>query len=239
MLKRTLAFGAAANQGQWPVQEDGFYVDPGTGLFALADGFGGRGNGDIAAKLALLECRIPEAGIPASYGGGLYSPIQGWQRDLFSVINKKLLHWNESRPPVLRGGCSLIVANVERERELVVTGCGACTALLVRYGSWQTLLSPQSPPRAHPSAILFPDQALGVGKNINPETRSLLLEPGDVLFISSSGIAWERAEFQGELMGQIALRPPGSALTGVASLAANGGGDSNWNQTAVVLEANI
>jgi hypothetical protein len=51
-LKKTVAFGAAARQGKWPAQEDGFYADPQKRAFILADGFGGRGSGDLSAKLA-------------------------------------------------------------------------------------------------------------------------------------------------------------------------------------------
>jgi serine/threonine protein phosphatase PrpC len=242
MGKRTFAFGAATNQGKWPVQEDGFYVNPGSGLFAVADGFGGPGNGDLAAKLALRECRVPAAGIPPAPEGGGFSPVQAWQRELLSLINKKLLLWNEARAPGARGGCSLILATLERDRLLALTGSGACAALLARGGRWQTLLSPQSPPRESQEAALFPDEALGLGKEIHPETRRLPLEPGDMLFLFTSGFAWEREARQAELLGQLAMRPPGGDLGAVAAVAADGGpegGEPVWNQTVVLVEAPV
>jgi len=237
-MKRTFAYGAATNQGNWPTQEDGFFVDPGAGLFALADGFGGRGNGDIAAKTALLKCRAP-AGERLPRDGGIYTPAQAWHRDLFGEINKNILGWNEKRAPAARGGCSLIVASVEREKELVVTGCGACSAFLLRQGNWLSLLSPQSPPRAQPGDALFPSQALGVGRELNPETRSLIWQPGDILFLFSSGLAWEREAYLAELAGQAVLRAPGTDLAAVAALAADAGMGEGapWNQTALVVEA--
>lgn len=230
-MKRTFAYGAAAHQGLWPAQEDGFFVDPGTGLFALADGFGGRGQGDIAAKLALQGCRAPAT--PRA-------PAEAWHRDLFHELNKKLLAWNEKRPPTARGGCSLILASVEREREVVLTGVGACSAFLLRLGKWLPLLSAQSAPRASSADPLFPAEALGLTKEIRPESRHFFWEPGDFLFLFSSGIAWESENFQAELAGQAAFRIPGSDLSAMAAMAAEGGkpaGEAPWNQTALAVEA--
>lgn len=240
-MKRTFAYGAATNQGKWPTQEDGFFVDPGSGLFAVADGFGGRGQGDMAAKLALLACRAREGANPAATTeGNTLSPTQVWQRSLFTEINKKLLQWNEKRPPATRGGCSLILASVEQERGLVVTNCGACSAFILRAGRWLPLLSPQCAPRALPDGALYPAQALGLGREIVLETRSLFWEPGDILFLFSSGLAWEGESFQGEISGQVAFRAPGSDLATVAALAAEGGKlpeEALWNQTALAVEA--
>ncbi len=239
-MKRTFAYGAATNQGLWPVQEDGFFVDPGAGLFAVADGFGGRGQWDIAAKLALQACRSPEA--PPKAGEGGLSPTQAWHRDLLRDINKKILQWNGPRSPAARGGCSLILASVEKERELVLSGCGACSAFLLRLGRWYPLLSPQSAPRRELDGPLFPAQALGLGPEVAVESRSLLWESGDFLFLFSSGLAWETENFLAELGGQAAFRIPGSDLSGMAAVAAEGGkapGEAPWNQTAVAVEAQV
>lgn len=236
-MKRTFAYGAAAAQGSWPVQEDGFYVDPTAGLFVLADGFGGRGNGDIAAKLALQEWRAHKAE-PGPREGGIWSPLQAWQREAFAEVNKKLLQWNEKRAASAKGGCSLVVASVSPVRELAVTGCGACSALLLRQGQWIPLLTPQAPARRAPDAPLLPLQALGVGRELLPESRSLLLEPSDVVFLTSGGLAWEREGFQAELAAQLALRLPGSDLGEIAALAAGTAAPpAPWNQAVVVLEA--
>jgi|GEM_PF-7118396 len=237
MKRTTFAFGAATSQGNWPVQEDGFFVDPGRGLFVLADGFGGRGNGDIAAKLALQEWRGAKLD-PAPKESGIYSPTMGWQREVFGEVNKKILQWNEKRAPAVRGGCSLIVASVSATRELTVTGSGACCAYLVRQGRMRALLSPQAAPRLHSGEPLFPQQALGIGRELNPETRAFLWEAGDLVFLFSSGLPCERENFEAELSGQLALRAPGSDLGDIASLLAAGGeGGSAWNQTVVAVEA--
>lgn len=236
-MKRTFAYGAATSQGQWPVQEDGFFVDPARGLFVLADGFGGRGQGDLAAKLALQEWRGAKLD-PAPRESGIYSPAQAWQRDVFGEVNKKLLLWNEKRAAASRGGCSLIVASVSAARELTITGSGACCAFLFRQGRLRGLVSPQSAPRLHPGEPLFPQQALGIGRELNPETRAFIWEAGDLLFLFSSGLESDREGFEAELAGQLALRVPGSDLGDIASLVAAGvEGGSAWNQTVVAVEA--
>ncbi|HEY8278189.1 MAG TPA: hypothetical protein VIH99_01110 [Bdellovibrionota bacterium] len=236
-MRRTFAYGVATNQGRWPVQEDGYFADPAHGVFALADGFGGRGNGDIAAKIALEEVRN-EGGDRSPREGGIYTPAQAWHRELFGEVNKKILQWSDKRPPGGKGGCSLIVASVERERELTVTGCGACSAFLVRSGRWLPLLSAQAAPRVLPSDPMFPAQAVGLGRELNPESRSFLWEPGDLLFLFSSGLAWDSEPFLTDLSGQLALRVPGSDLASVVGMAVEGeGADAPWNQTAVAVES--
>ncbi|MGZ3657136.1 MAG: PP2C family protein-serine/threonine phosphatase [Bdellovibrionota bacterium] len=232
---RTFAFGAATAQGSWPVQEDGYFADPGTGVFALADGFGGRGNGDLAAKQALAEVRAAGSERSAREGS-LFSPAQAAHRDLFGEINKKLLAWNEKRAPGTRGGCSLILATVERTREIAITGCGACGAMLLRAGSFIPLLSPQSPPRETPAAPLFPLSALGLGREVGVESRTFLWQPQDLVLLFSSGLAWERDGFATELLAQLALREPGSDLGAFVSLA-TAGVESPWNQTMIAVEA--
>ncbi len=236
-MKRTIAYGAATSQGQWPVQEDGFFVDPGRGLFVLADGFGGRGSGDIAAKLALGAWRAARLELPPREGG-LLSPAQAWQRELFSEVNKKLLQWNEKRAPGSKGGCSLIAAVVSKHRELTITSTGACCAFLLRQGRWIPLVTAQAAPRQLPAEPLFPQQALGIGPELVPESRSFTWEGGDLLFLFSSGFAWDRDGFPAELAGQVALRVPGSDFGDIVSfLVAGGDGQALWNQTVVAVEA--
>jgi serine/threonine protein phosphatase PrpC len=243
MMKRTFAYGAATRQGAWPVQEDGYFMDPLHGFFVLADGFGGRGNGDLAAKAALLEARTaagPTAG--ARKGGAPFrGPLAEWQRGLFLAINKKLLQWNETRAPNSRGGVSLLLVSSDRERqEFTLSHCGACAAFLLRAGArrWLPVLTPQAPPRADAEASLAPDQAVGLGAEIEPETRSVPWQAGDVLFLFSSGLDWEREGFALELVAQAALRAPGSDLLPLVAFAAEGGA-SKWNQTALAVEALI
>jgi serine/threonine protein phosphatase PrpC len=237
-MKRTFAYGAAMQQGAWPVQEDGYFLDPLQGFVALADGFGGRGVGDIAARTALQEARS-NAGEPLSGRSGTF--LRGRQgerqREMMHLINKKVLEWNEKRPAASRGGCSLLLAEADRERrEFVVSQCGSCAAFLLRKGSLVPLLTPQAPPRTAAEDGAIPDQGIGLGAEISPETRAIPWEAGDILFLFSGGLYWEREGFAVELAAKAAQRIPGSSLEGLVGHAL-GGGDSDWNQTALAIEA--
>jgi hypothetical protein len=164
--------------------------------------------------------------------------MQAWHRDQFGEINKKILQWNEKRSPSTKGGCSLLLGAVEKEGNLTITGCGACSAFLVRGGKMIPLLSSQSEIRSSETGALFPSQALGLGRELLPESRTIHWEGGDVLLFFSSGLAWERDGFQSELVAQLSLREVGSDLGGVASMAAEFRAEgAPWNQTALVVEA--
>ena len=81
-------------------------------------------------------------------------------------------------------------------------------------------------------------EALGVGRELSPESRSWLWRPGDILFLFSSGLPWETEHFQTELLAQLAVRVPGADLSAVVALAAeSGGAEAPWNQTVLAVEA--
>ena len=232
-MKRTFAFGAATSQGAWPVQEDGFFADPMQGFFAVADGFGGRGAGDLAAKTALLEIRAAKN--PPE--GNLFSPLVRRQREAFLLAHKQIQEKNSGKAPAARGGCSLLAASISATGQLFLTQCGACVALLVRAGRISPILLPQGGPREE-FQPLAPEQALGLGETLLPESRTLNLEPGDILVMASGGLEWESESFQLELISQLSVRTSGGDLTPAAShivenssLAAQ-----SWNRTLLLVE---
>ncbi|MGZ3692767.1 MAG: PP2C family protein-serine/threonine phosphatase [Bdellovibrionota bacterium] len=227
-MKQTVAFGIGAQQGAWPVQEDGFFVDPQARVFALADGFGGRGSGDIAAKLALKEAGRRISGADAKAGAG-------FQRNLLVDINKNLLEWNGKRQPNTRGGCSLALLQISESGLVTAINCGGTSVGLVRNGACLGLLSPQAAPRLQPGSALLPDAALGLGGDIFPESRIFKGLPGDLLFLASSGVDWESSGFQLELLAQWGVHLPGSEI---ASMAENlvSRVSPEWNATFLALE---
>lgn len=232
-MKKTFAFGAATGQGTWPVQEDGFFADPVAGIFAVADGFGGRGAGDMAAKAALLEARAKKAG---SEGKGL-SPGQRAQREVFFQAHRAIAARNQQKGAAARGGCSMVMASMGAGSAVDLTQCGACTVLLARDGSIRPLLLPQASPREEFQPLL-PDQALGVGDSIMPETRAFQGRAGDILLLLSGGVEWESESFRTELLAQLNARMPGADLSPLASqLVENSGLSSQgWNRTILLIE---
>jgi serine/threonine protein phosphatase PrpC len=218
-----MAFGVAAQRGGWPVQEDGYFVDPQTRRFVLADGFGGQGRGDLAAKTALKE-------IPAR----LAAPGVAAQRTALAEVNKIILDQNAKRAPAARGGASVAVAQISPAGFVSASNCGATAVALVRNGATRVLLSPQAGPRAVPGAALYPEQALGLGE-VQPEARSFAALPGDLLFLASSGLDWESSEFQAELLAQWGIHLPGTSLAPLAEGLLQRV-SPEWNSTLLVIE---
>lgn len=224
-MKQTIAFGAAARQGNWPVQEDGFFADPQQKIFALADGFGGRGNGDIAVKTALAAFRAKtakEAPAPA---------------EIFESINKAILDWSNPRPPASRGGCSMAFLRLESSGMISAANCGATGVGLIRGGRCLSILSPQSAPRPVPGMPLLPDEALGLLPGIKPEVRSFRPLPGDLIFLSSSGLEWEGEPFQTEILAQWSIHMPGSSIAPLAESLVQAA-YPDWNATFLGIEIN-
>lgn len=232
-MKRTFAFGASTSQGAWPVQEDGFLADPISGFFAIADGFGGRGAGDIAAKTALQELR--SVGPPPA--GAIFNPELRRQREAFFGAHKLIASRNQGRSAAARGGCSLLAARISESGDLFLTQCGACVALVIRSGRISPLLIPQSPPREEFQPLL-PEQGLGLGDPLLPESRSLTLESGDILVLASGGLEWESESFQVELISQLSVRTTGSNLTSAASHIIENASlaSQSWNRTLLLIE---
>jgi serine/threonine protein phosphatase PrpC len=228
-MRQTIAFGAAAQQGTWPAQEDGYFADPQSRVFALADGFGGKGNGDLAAKLALKEL-----GARVARKGGAKPAASIDQRALCGDINKFIFDWNAKRAPAARGGCSLAMLQISATGLVSASNCGASSVGLVRNGACVALLSPQAAPRQQLGGVLLPAQALGLGE-ISPEARVFQALPGDLVFLASGGLEWESAAFQVELLAQWGIHMPGSDISVLAeSLVSKVSPD--WNATFLGLE---
>jgi serine/threonine protein phosphatase PrpC len=235
-VKRTFAFGAATAQGTWPVQEDGFFADPVGGVFAVADGFGGRGAGDMAAKAALLEVRGEKG---EGEGKGI-SPGVRVQREIFFRAHRAITARNQPKGGSARGGCSLVMATAaEGAASVDITQCGACAVLLVRDGSVRPLLLPQASPREEFQPLL-PDQALGLGEAAMPEARAFRGRAGDILLLLSGGVEWESESFREEALARLGARMPGGDLSSVASALVESGGLSSqgWNRTILLIELN-
>lgn len=231
-MRKTFAFGAATGQGTWPVQEDGFFADPLAGVFAVADGFGGRGAGDMAAKAALQEVRVKQAGGE----GQRLSPGQRAQREVFLRAHRAIATRNQQKSGSARGGCSMVMATVGLS-SVDLSQCGSCGVLLLRDGVIRPLLLPQASPREEFQPLL-PDQALGLGEAPMPETRAFQGRPGDVLLLLSGGVEWELESFSSDAVAQLGSRLPGSDLSAVASrLVENSGLSSQgWNRTILLIE---
>jgi serine/threonine protein phosphatase PrpC len=221
-MKRTLSFGAATQQGTWPVQEDGFYVDPVGQIYAVGDGFGGRGAGDLSVKLTLDELkRMGRKKIG---------------KEFFSAMHFQLQKRNDASAVARRGACSVALVEIV-EGTFYARQIGACGIFLFRAGNCLPILLPQSGVRQEFQPLLA-DSALGLPGDIFPEERIFPLESGDIVGIASSGLEWQSESFAQMVREQLTLRTPGEELSSMAThLVENAGLSSQgWNRTLVLLE---
>lgn len=221
-MKKTFAFGSAIQQGTWPVQEDGFFLDPVGQIYAVGDGFGGRGAGDLVVKQVLDDLRV--------------AGRKSLGKDFFRKIHEKIQKRNDGVAVGRRGACSFSLAEV-KNGFAHVSMVGACGIFLLRGGKIVPLLIPQAAPRKEFQPLLA-DQAIGLPGEVVPEVRTIPLESGDIVGLCSSGVEWEGEEFQRVLLEQVALRSVGEDLSSISShLLENASLSSQgWNRTLLLFE---
>lgn len=231
-MKKINAYGVSSVQGSWPVQEDGYFIHPMHGIYSIADGFGGLGAGDLAAKNSLAAVRAfsQEAGKSSMKNSSRMAA-------LFQESNKQLIKWNEPRNINKKGGCSLVVASVSEDRKASISQCGACFAQVLHAGKMNPILLPQAD---YSDSPMIPNSALGLFESCDVESREVFLQSGDFLIMGSSGILWNSDSFTAEFLQQLALRGPqgGADLGALVNHMATtfGGSGGALNRSLLVLE---
>jgi protein phosphatase len=216
--------------------EDAFVCEP--PLFAIADGMGGAQAGELASRLAAAA--IEEAGA----AGGDADAVAGAVR----AANARIFERSLTDPAVAGMGTTATVALVDehagtltlahvgdsrgyRYREGVLeqlTTDHSLVAELVRTGR---LTEAEAAVHPHRSVIT---RALGTEADVEVDTRTLELAPGDVVLLCSDGLsAMVRDEEIARLLGESERDPYAAAEALVRAANAAGGED---NVTVVVFE---
>jgi serine/threonine protein phosphatase PrpC len=189
-------------RGPRPTQEDFVLSDVERGFFVLADGFGSQ-----AAKLACESVReflVKEAGDEdATLPFVLRSYFSLAGNVLFNSLihaNRKLMKANQGKTIHERSGSSAIAGFLDGDL-LALANVGCCSAVLIREGRYQQLVTPRSYRRlcnpfeseaGDPSVPDAPLTALGVGEDLEPEIFEFRVRAGDRLVLFSDGAsgAW-------------------------------------------------
>ncbi len=188
------------SQGQAPLQEDYFEVNPEKGVFILADGFGGS-QGKKVSKIAVQSIRQfleQQAGdLDATLPFELRSFYSIAGNALFNAVafaNQKVNQTNQGRCWLNSGGASAIAGYLEG-RLLSLAQVGCCSLYLSRKGRVKQIVAPRSLSRQmdplgdHPEGAQVPLMSYGTVKHLEPEIVEIEVQPGDQLYFFSSGLS--------------------------------------------------
>lgn len=216
--------------------EDAFVCEP--PLFAIADGMGGAQAGELASRLAAAA--IEEAGAAVGDAEGVAGAVR--------TANARIFERSLTDPAVAGMGTTATVALVdEHTGSLTLAHVGDSRAYRYRDGVLEQLTTDHSlvaelvrtgrlteaEAAVHPHRSVI-TRALGTEAEVEVDTRTLELTPGDIVLLCSDGLsAMVRDDEIARLLGESDLDPYQAAETLVRAANAAGGED---NVTVVVFE---
>jgi len=182
-------------------QEDAFLSQPESGLFVVSDGFGGKGPGEKAAKLACesvgrfleKEARDRDATLPFVLKP-YYSLAGNVLLNAIVYANSRIISEFKKNKSNGRGGASVCAGFLDHH-VFAFASFGTCSVELIRDGVKKEIVTPRSYARLldptggldqHPS-YQFPVVALGLLEDIEPEIYEMHVEPGDWIILRTDG----------------------------------------------------
>ncbi len=181
--------------------EDFYAVRPELGLYLVADGMGGHGNGEVASRLAMLAaCRYFKAArsqVQAVAGEGI---LEGLVRESLLAANRAILAAVES-DPLLSGMGATAVALVEAGSQAVIAHVGDSRAYRFRNGTLELLTQDHTwvneqvtmgeltleAARQHPFRNVV-TRALGGEALVSVDVSRHSVEPGDLFLLCTDGL---------------------------------------------------
>ena len=171
------------------INEDAILTDPTGVLWAVADGMGGHGHGDLAADLVIdALARLP-------HDGGARTLLRRGLAEAHADIRRR------ARADRLGAiGATVVAAMIEGDRA-VVGWAGDSRAYLLREGRLAPLTHDHSVVQelidtaglseaeaaAHPQAHVV-TRAIGIGEEAGPEFVEITVQVGDELLLCSDGL---------------------------------------------------
>jgi PPM family protein phosphatase len=192
-MRRLIAAGTTDVGRVRKGNEDALHV--GDSVFAVADGMGGHLAGEIASATALEPVKEIDGKVFSDADGAIVA-----LRDAFVAANAEVSGLADKEPRYRGMGTTLTVAMVEGRR-LHLAHVGDSRAYLLRDGRLkqltddhtlvQHLIDEGQIDRAdaanHPQRSII-TRAIGVSPEVEIDTRSLELEPGDQILLCSDGL---------------------------------------------------
>lgn len=209
--------------------EDTFVCEP--PLFAVADGMGGAQAGELASRLAATAIEERAAGLRGE------AAVAGLVRD----ANSRIFDRARSDPAVSGMGTTITIVLVDEEAGSAAIGhVGDSRAYRIRAGALEQLTTDHSlvaelvrsgrltadEAASHPHRSVI-TRALGTDEDVEVDTHTVALEPGDVLLLCSDGLtSMVRDDAILALAGAHAA-DPGDVTEALVAAANEAGGEDN------------
>lgn len=215
--------------------EDAILTDPTGELWAVVDGMGGHGHGDLAADLVIdALARVPHGDVGRALLGTAL-------REAHADVRRRALA--DGLGPI---GATVVALMVEDDRA-VVGWAGDSRAYLLRDGRLAALTRDHSlvqelidraglsraEANGHPQAHVV-TRAIGVGEEADPEFAELVVQVGDVLLLCSDGLT--RCLTDKEIAALLAAAPePQSACRALIEATLAAGAPDNVSAVVVSI----
>jgi len=239
------AFGLTDVGKRRDSNEDDFLLEPGRGVYAVADGMGGHAAGEIASHLAIETLREvldrdPTSGEPISD-----EDAAEWLRDAVVEANRRIcdsIRLHEER----RGMGTTVVALVHSGENAVVGHVGDSRLYLLRGNELRRMTSDHSwvneqvklglmnddTAQRHPMRNIV-TRALGSRPEVLVDLTSLQVQSGDVCLLCSDGLNTMLSDEQIHSILRDHRDDPEEACSALVQEANRHGGEDNV--TVVVL----
>ncbi|MBL7716038.1 MAG: protein serine/threonine phosphatase 2C family protein [Bdellovibrionales bacterium] len=185
--------------GARPIQEDHVLTHAERGIWAVADGFGGQGAGDVAAKTAcesvqsFLEKEAGDEDATLPFEIRQYFSLAG--NVLFNALihaNRQVLTLNKNKSANEKGGASLLAAYLDGDL-LALSQVGCTQAHLFRGDQRRELVIPKSysrlvDPMENSSLYQAPLMAIGITSDLEPEVSEIRVRKGDFVVLATDGL---------------------------------------------------
>lgn len=189
-----LAAYGVTHTGRRSTNEDAMLVDPGAGLFVVADGMGGHNAGEVASALAVRAIREfvhAESSLDART-----------MAECLRLANDEILATAEDSPEYHGMGTTVVAVLTQGDR-VTYGSVGDSRIYLWRRGrltqltqddSWMNRVLAAEPGGVavegamdHPMRHVL-TKVVGVRSDLNPAVAEVAVEPGDVLLLCSDGL---------------------------------------------------
>jgi protein phosphatase len=221
------------------VNEDYHLVESGLGLYLVADGMGGHGNGEIASRVAarVIERQLRETA-PRRSGRAADEADCDRLRGAIRAANLAVLSEVERDERLAGMGCTLVVMLL-REEAAAIAHVGDSRAYRMRAGRLELVTEDHTWVHEQVSAGLLSEaealshpfrsvvtRAVGGGDEIVVDTGTVDVQRGDLLLLCSDGL---NAVVSDEQIAQILRREgdPDDRCRALIAAANAGGGPDN------------